>query len=383
MLKRLVLLASLSAIVAATLAQPASASRFLLKGVYDEANTLYGNPDATFRMLGQLRTKAIRINLHWGGRFGVAGVDPTVRPADPNDGQYKWDLYDRALLYAAQYKIKVVLSIVGTPEWANGRKGPRVAPTARYMSQLRSFAYAAATRYSGRYRRVSDARLLPAVKHWIAWNEPNNPLWLVPQYRGRTIVSAQNYAKICNAVVSGIRSTAIRGEKIACGVTAPRGNNSPRSSRPSVSPLAFLRAMKRHGARGFDAYAHHPYYGKPSETPMSPPTGARGANATAVTLGNFSILVNEVTRLYGKRVRFWITEYGYQTRPDRAFGVSYKKQAEYLRKAYTMVRRHPRIDMFLWFMLKDDTNIPLGWQSGLLTAKGVKKPSFNVFRSLR
>jgi hypothetical protein len=385
MTKRLVLIASLVAVVAvaAAFAQPAPASRFLLKGIYDEANTLYGNPDRTYRMLGQLRTKAIRINLHWGGRFAVAGVDPTVRPRDPNDGQYNWELYDRAALYAAQYKIKIVFSIVGTPDWANGKKGPRVAPTARYMSQLRDFAYAAATRYSGRYRRVFDGRLLPAVKHWIAWNEPNNPIWLTPQYRGRTIVSARNYAKICNAIVTGVKLTLIKGEKVACGVTAPRGNNAPRSKRPSVSPLAFLRAMKRAGAKGFDAYAHHPYYGKPSETPMSRPPGARSANPTAITLGNFNVLVAEVTRLYGKRVRFWITEYGYQTPPDRVFGVSFAKQAAYLRQSYTMARRHPRIDMFLWFMLKDDTNRVIGWQSGFLTAKGARKPSYNVFRSLR
>jgi hypothetical protein len=381
--KRLVLIASLLAALAAGSAQPASASRFILKGIYDEANTLYGDPDATFRVLGQLRTEAIRINLHWGGRLGVAGEDPTVRPTDPNDGQYDWSLYDRAVLYAAQYKIKVVFSIVDTPAWANANKGIRYPPSARYMSQLRDFAYAAATRYSGRYRRVSDARLLPAVKHWIAWNEPNNPLWLLPQWRGRKIVSAQNYAKICNAIVTGVRSTLIKSEKIACGVTAPRGNNSPLSSRASVSPLAFLRAMKRYGAKGFDAYAHHPYYGMPNESPTTRPRGGSGALPTAITLGNFNTLVAEVTRLYGKRVRFWITEYGYQTPPDRVFGVSYAKQAAYLRQAFTMARRHPRIDMFLWFMLRDDTNMAIGWQSGFLTATGKKKPSFNVFRGLR
>lgn len=377
-----VLIASLLAVLAASSAQPAPASRFLLKGIYDEANTLYGDPDATFRMLGQLRTKAIRINLHWGGSLGVAGEDPTVRPTDPNDGQYDWGLYDRAVLYAAQYKIKVVFSIVDTPAWANAKKGTRYPPSARYLSQLRDFAYAAATRYSGRYRRVSDARLLPAVKHWIAWNEPNNPLWLLPQWSGRTIVSAQNYAKLCNAIVTGVKTTGLRDEKVACGVTAPRGNNSPLSTRASVSPVAFLRAMKRFGAKGFDAYAHHPYYGTPNESPSTRPKGAAGAPPTAVTLGNFGTLVAEVTRLYGKRVRFWITEYGYQTPPDRVFGVSYAKQAAYLRQAYTIARRHPRIDMFLWFMLRDDTNMAIGWQSGFLTATGQKKPAFNVFRSL-
>jgi hypothetical protein len=374
--KRLVPLVVLVAALSAAAAQSAAPSRFLLKGIYDEANTLYGNPDQTFRTLGQLRTRAVRLNLHWGGRFGVAGEDPTVRDADPNDGQYDWRLYDRAVLYATQYKIQVVFSIVSTPNWANGRRGPRVAP--RDFNDLRDFAYAAAIRYSGGFKRPGDGRVLPKVRYWLAWNEPNNPIWLSPQSQRGRFVSPRTYARICNAVVTGIKRTLIRGNRVACGVTAPRGNNNPRSSRPSISPLAFVRGMKRWGARGFDAYAHHPYYGRPSETPRTRPP-----NNTAVTLGNIGVLDREVRRLYGPK-RLWLTEYGYQTRPqDRVFGVSYAKQAAYLRQAYSIARRHPRIDMLLWFMLRDDTNRSIGWQSGFVTANGRRKPSFNVFRSLR
>jgi hypothetical protein len=36
----------------------------------------------------------------------------------------------------------------------------------------------------------------------------------------------------------------------------------------------------------------------------------------------------------------------------------------------------------IWFMLRDDTNIGVGWQSGLLTARGNKKPAFSVFARL-
>jgi hypothetical protein len=363
-------------VVAAVAAQTAAPSRFLLKGIYDEANTLYGNPDQTFRTLGQLRTRAIRINLHWGGRLGVAGEDPTVRDSDPNDGQYDWSLYDRAVLYATQYRIQVIFSIVGTPNWANRNRGPRVAP--RNFNDLRDFAHAAALRYSGSFKRPSDGRILPKVRYWIAWNEPNNPIWLWPQAQRGRFVSPRTYARICNAIVTGIKSTMVRGNQVACGVTAPRGNNAPRSSRPSVSPLAFVRGMKRWGARGFDAYAHHPYYGRPSETPSTRPPAP-----TAITLGNIRLLDREVRRLFGPK-RLWLTEYGYQTRPqDRIFGVTYAKQAAYLRQAYNIARRHPRIDMLLWFMLKDDTNRSIGWQSGFLTASGKRKPSFNVFRALR
>jgi len=134
--------------------------------------------------------------------------------------------------------------------------------------------------------------------------------------------------------------------------------------------------MKKAGAAGFDAYAHHPYYGAPSESPATPSPGRGG-----VTLGNIDALVAEVTRLYGRK-RIWITEYGYQTNPpEKAFGVSYAKQATYLKQAYAIARKNPRIDMMVWFLMKDEKRLS-GWQSGFLTAAGKKKPSYNAFRSL-
>ncbi len=226
------------------------------------------------------------------------------------------------------------------------------------------------------------------MRSWLAWNEPNNPRFLSPQYkkvRGKWMIqSAVVYAKICNAVAVAVHGTAGGTGKVACGVTGPRGNNNPSSKRPSVSPLAFLRAMKAAGATGFDAYAHHPYYGKLQETPSTPPPpGIHGNAPTAVTLGNIDVLGKELTRLYGGKMRIWITEYGYQTNPpDRQFGVSYVKQAAYMTQAYAIAKAHPRIDMFLWFLLTDEPRVE-GWQSGLLTATGKKKPAFAAFQKLR
>jgi hypothetical protein len=194
-------------------------------------------------------------------------------------------------------------------------------------------------------------------------------------------VSATNYAKICNAVYSGVHATLQPSERVACGVTAPRGNNNPNSSRPSVSPLAFLRAVKAAGLKTFDAWAHHPYYAGPSDQPTTKPVTAKGTPATAVTLGNINDLIREVTRLYGNK-RIWITEYGYQTNPpDKLYGVTYAKQAAYLTQAFAIARKNPRIDMMLWFLLKDDPNLN-GWQSGLITARGAKKPAFAAFMKM-
>ena len=364
----------------------ASASRFLQHGIFDDSQILYGNPDQTFPVLKQLKTKLIRVNLVWGGANGVAKRRPS-NPATPNDRAYDWSAYDRAVNYAAQSGIKVVFSILGTPPWANGAAGVNVAP--RNPLDLQRFATAAATRYSGRFA-APDGRLLPPVRYWLAWNEPNNPAFLRPQYRkvgGRYVPqSPVDYAKICNAIYRGISVTTLGASKVACGVTGPRGNNEPTSARPALAPIAFLRGMKRAGAKTFDAYAHHPYYGRPSETPSSPPPpGKRGNAPTAITLGNINVLIAEVTKLYGNK-RIWVTEYGYQTNPpDPIFGVTPALQARYLTQAYGIMKRHPRIDMMLWFLLRDERRARLeeGWQSGFLTETGVRKPAFAAFQRLR
>jgi hypothetical protein len=376
-----VLAAVLAAAIVAATAQPASSSRFLRVGIYDEAQTLYGPIPQTFALLGQLHVQEIRENVYWGGPYGVAQKRP-AHPRDPADPAYHWDLYDRTVEYAQQYGIHVLFSIYSTPTWESGKSSKNVAP--RNANDLRDFAYAAAQRYSGT-TMGADGKLIPAVKDWTAWNEPNNPTFLVPQYKrvGKTwvIQSAVDYAKICNAVYTGVHGTLIANERVACGVTAPRGNNNPSSSRPSVSPLAFLRASKKAGLKTFDAWAHHPYYAGPSDQPTTKPVTAKGAPATAVTLGNINDLIKAVTQLYGNK-RIWITEYGYQTNPpDTLFGVSWAKQALYLKQAFGIARQNPRIDLMLWFLLRDDPNLN-GWQSGLMTITGRKKPSFTAFQQL-
>ena len=364
-----------AALAVALLCVPtAGAARGMLVGLLDEA-ALYDEPTSVFPLMQQARTQVLRVNLYWGGRIGVADRRP-ARATDPDDPAYDWTLYDRTVNYAAQHKIRILFSIYATPAWANGGAGLNVPP--RAIADLNNFAYAAAKRYSGFYP-AEDGRALPAVKLWLAWNEPNLSIGLKQQYRrvgGRWVIqSAIDYTKICNAIYGGVHRTLIKGEKVACGATAPRGNNSPTSSRPTISPLAFMRALKSAGLRKFDAYAHHPYYGRKTETPTSRPA------ATAVTMGNIGTLIAELTRLWGKK-RFWITEYGYQTNPpDRAFGVSYAQQAAYMKQAYAIARKNPRIDMMLWFLLRDEPRLG-GWQSGLMTRTGQKKPAFNVFRLL-
>jgi len=348
----------------------AAAARGMLVGIYDPVQPV-ADPDKAFPTLVKLRAQIIRLNLDW----NLIATERPVNMADPSDPAYDWSTYDRVLLNAAKNKIQVLFTIYGTPRWAQGKKkGINRAP--RRMVWLKYFALAAAKRYSGNFVRDDNTKL-PAVRKWLAWNEPNNPVFLLPQWQkfGRRFIpiAARTYVQMCTAIWSGVHASHLSKEVVGCGATDPRGNNAARSRRPSISPLAFLAALKKYGLRHFDVYAHHPYYGRPSETPSTKPK-----DKNTVTLANIGVLTKLLSRLYGNK-KLWVTEYGYQTRPpDEVFGVSWSLQSRYLTQAFAIARRNPRIDMLIWFLLKDQPDLS-GWQSGLMTVDGKLKPAFGAY----
>jgi Glycosyl hydrolase catalytic core len=376
----LVLAAAGLAVLASSTAESASTranASGMLVGFYDD-ESIFGRTDWAFRQLKSLRAGVVRITIDWSS---VARRRPAAS-ADPADPAYNWTAVDNVVTEARTNRIAVVAAIFGTPRWA----GPGKNRIPRRITDLRLFAYAAAKRYSGTYRvrdgedETAPARTIPAIKRWLAWNEPNNPVFLKPQWkmvaRKWRPQSAYDYAKICGAVYAGVKSTRIPGELVSCGATGPRGNDAPRSSRPSTSPLVFMTWLRRAGLKNFDAWSHHPYYGSRLEKPSTVPKGKK-----AVTLANIKVMIQRLNQLWGRSKRIWVTEYGYQTRPpDRLFGVSYSTQAKYVHQSLALARKTRRIDMFIWFLIRDERRLS-GWQSGVFTARGARKPSFRAFQT--
>ena len=288
--------------------------------------------------------------------------------------------------------MNVMFSILWTPGWAGGGatgNGNR-APT--NMAWLQSFAIAAATRYSGTYpdpHPPFPGATLPRVRYWTAWNEPNAPLFLKPQYKrlnGRWVVwSGRVYAKMCSAVFRGVHKaealTGVSRGKVACGVTNPGGNNHPRGRRPAPTPdpLRPGDACREADVRRLRTPS---LSGLAFESPSEPPSVR-----ARITLGNLGVLIRELNRLGWGTKRVWLTEYGYQTKPpDGLFGVTPTNQAAYMRQAYKIAKENRRVDMFVWFLLKDELEVNR-WQSGLIwsggTREGVKKPAYLAFKALR
>jgi hypothetical protein len=152
----------------------------MLVGFYDDEQ-VYGRTDWAFRQLRSLRAGIVRITIEWAK---VAKRRPSA-PADPADPAYNWTAVDNVMSQAALNKVRVLATIYGTPRWA----GVAQNRLPRRVVDLRLFAHAAARRYSGTYSvkesENEPARRLPAVRHWLAWNEPNNPVFPPQRREGR------------------------------------------------------------------------------------------------------------------------------------------------------------------------------------------------------
>jgi len=286
------------------------------------------------------------------------------RPAvgtDSGDPAYDFRDVDEFVRNAQQRGLEVLLTIWGTPRWANGGRPKNVAPDD--PDDLRDFAGALAERYSGRHPGY------PFVRFYTVWNEPNLPAFLSPQYDlGGNSVAPATYARLYRAGYAGIKAASPLA-RVALGDTSPWGG----VGAGSHSPGAFAHALSELAPDlRFDAWAHHPYATAPD---LPPSQRVRWPNVTLTQLPRFERVL--ARWWHRPSVPIWITEYDYRTRPQAASGVTYAAQAQYLEDALGMAAADPNVSMFVWYVLRDDPQGP--WPSGLVAQNGRRKPAFRVF----
>ena len=123
------------------------------------------------------------------------------RPANatsPFDAGYRFDDLDEFVRNAQVRNLEVLMTIWGTPGWANGNRPAQFLP--KNTTDFKNFCRALASRYSGRTAGY------PFVRFYGIWNESNLG---TSSHRSSTrrgkIVSPANYAKLAAAGYSGSR----------------------------------------------------------------------------------------------------------------------------------------------------------------------------------
>jgi hypothetical protein len=364
---RLLLIPLIALALAAALSPSAALAKpRMLVGLQDDP-TLRWRPDrrAAFALAQQAHVGIVRTTVYWSR---VAERRPR-NAANPFDRAYRFSDLDEFVRNAGLHGMEVMLTIWGTPKWANHGRGQNYAPAR--LADLRKFAQAVASRYSGRHPGY------PFVRYYTVWNESNLGQFLSPQYNPRTRkpVAPKIYAGIYRAAHAGIKAGSPHA-LVGIGETSARGRDrylgeKGVSETESPGRFAHLLSLQRPRLK-FDAWSHHPY---PTTMRQRPTQSVRWPNVTLMQLPRFDDSLED----WFKRdsVPIWITEYGYQTRPAKAGGVTSAQQATYLRQALAYAAGDPDVDMFIWFILRDDPTSD--WKSGLVSRSGAKKPAFAAF----
>ncbi len=339
-------LAAIAGVMLLALLAPvgAGASTHVQYGVQDDAWLLYGpeTPTQRIAILQRLGVDMVRLTLRW----DTVAQSVPADPRNPNDPAYHWDLYDPILQRLRAAHIGVLISLWGTPGWANEGQKPNYIPSD--AESLASFAYAASTKYQW-------------ITHWTIWNEPNVRLFMIPNSPSLYVT------RLLNPAYRALKSANPRN-LVAGGVTSPRKTPS------GVSPIAWIRGMR--AARALlDAYAQNPYPVRPGETPSS----GGCWRCTEVTMATLPKLISEVKRRFGTRTRIWLTEYGYNSKPpSKWLGVSNTLQARYVAQAALRAYLASHIDLLIHFLVRDEPNAAK-WTSGFFTSRGKVKPSYLAY----
>jgi hypothetical protein len=330
-----------------------------------------------------------RINVSW---RGITSGAPTL-PANPNDPAYSFGAVDRAVLDAAGRGQRVLITVFGAPEYAEGANQPSDAHDGTWKpdpAKLGQFAEAIATRYSGNFTAIG-AGPLPPVAYFEAWNEPNLSSYLTPQSINGKLYAPDRYRQMLNAFHEGVARSG-SGAAVIAGATSPYGDDvGPTGTR--TRPLQFLRGVfcldghrRPTGCKDeaqFEIVSHHPITFE-----KSPRYSA--VNRDDVTIADFHNIVRVLHAAEKRNTvggpnhhQAWASEFWWESKPpDVRYGIPVAKHARWLELALYLLWKQGA-DAAIWLRLWDDelqADQFSGEQSGIFFFDRSPKPAFTAYR---
>ncbi len=394
-LRKLVIL--LLALLVAGLAPAANAAGGLLTGFNQDPQLTGSSASVRSNWIdGAVAEGAgiVRVNVDW------SGVAPAVRPpgfvaSNPATPGYDWSSVDPVVRALASRGLQVLLNITKAPSWAEGPNQPAGGTVGTWepnAAQFGQFAEAAARRYDGRFPDPSDpGSVLPRVRFWQAWNEPNLSYYLAPQWsrtsRGLTPASPVIYGRMLNAFYVAVKGVAESNVVLSAGM-APYGD-SPGGQR--IPPVAFDRSLLCLGAtlrpKSCSAPAHLDVLAQSVYPIEGPLWHALDLDDVAVPdLYKVARVLNAAehygTVLPRGRKAVWVTELGWDSDPPNPQGVPIAEQARWYEQALYVLWSQG-VSTVLLLQLEDSPTPPGTLalnQTGLLYVNGQPKPAAMTFR---
>jgi hypothetical protein len=380
-------LASLPATAAA--APPGTFTLGVADGAYESPSTANMWLNRTVGAGAQL----ILIPVVWGE---IAPSRPPANEAtNPAYSGYDWGTLDQTVRAAVEHRLTVAFTVEGGTSgsaWTDGPHMPRDAAIGTWKpndAALGAFATALARRYSGHFN--PGGGVLPHVRYYQGWSEPNLSNHLTPQWvkvnKHWVPESPVIYRGLLNAFYAGVKSVN-RSDRVITGGTAPFGD-VPGGQR--VPPALFVRAMLCLNDRDapqhcsnpphFDILAHHPYeIGGPFFKALNPD------DVTVPDMGKLTraLAIAERTgrALPRGHKQVWVTEFSWDSKPPDPHGVPVLERAKWMEQAFWELWREG-VSTLCWFLIVDQAPVPnygSTYQSGLYYINGKAKPGLEAYR---
>jgi hypothetical protein len=262
----------------------------------------------TFYTLEQAGIRRARVDLKWSS---VETHGPIVYGGPPF---HDWSEFDATVAVARAHHVQLEPIVSFTPAWANGGAGPFAYPTD--PNTFREFMTEAMKRY-------------PDIPAWEIWNEPNTAQFSPPRPNPSKFVAMVRAA-------SRARTAAGSHAKIITGGLAPGRDGEFTAFAEQIAELGVFRYA--------DALGVHPY-------------SAQRADESGSSFLALPKVHERISRLAGRSVDIWVTEYGYPNFPRTSiYGPPADEhgQANRLQTAYALAVGWPWLKRLTWYGFRDD-----------------------------
>jgi hypothetical protein len=209
------------------------------------------------------------------------------------------------------------------------------------------------------------------VRYWQIWNEPNLSVFLNPQlstqlteepscpFNSSRVVSAGLYRDLVNASAEALHAVHDDNVVIAGGMSPFCGTNGV----VATAPLLFMRKLLCMSddatpratcadTTEFDVWAMHPYTaGGPTHEALRPDDVSIGDLPEMRSLLRAAIRAGHVRSK--RSVAFWVTEFGWDTKPPDYYAVPLKLHARWVAEAlYRMWQ--DGVNLVTWYGIRDE-----------------------------
>ena len=383
---------------------PASAGTGQMTVIEDSAVFLgltERDPDAALREAKALGADAVRVYISWRRATSAISTQyaypPDFVPTDNQNGWYDWRPYDQTIERARAHGLKVIISIgPAMPYWASREPARCPHPVGNKLKLGLSCYWKPNPALFGQFVSAVASRYRGKASFYSLWNEPNLENYLLPQRQKTKAGVVDMGGKQLRALyIAGYRAIRARDPRRAkrvlfgetSAISSPRDTLFSalclnRSGRPYKGAIKAAQGCSKPSQLPIGGLAVHPYNQNALGSVFSTSKTKASMPMAYLSRADRLLALAEKYKRVPKGRGIYITEFGFQSRPANALGLSLEGQAKALNESDRLFFDDKRVKSVAQFELYDVPDRPGEdiFNTGLRQQDGQAKPALAAWR---